>query len=109
MRKVILKADAAPETVPRDDRQIDGFSPFAGASVLNLSPAVAQELGMPTSATGVVIYKVERGSQAARLGIVVEISCAKSMARQCSQPRCWIPCLSRISVFGVLRLNGMAI
>jgi Do/DeqQ family serine protease len=69
MRELTLKADAAPETVPRDERLIEGFSPFSGASVLNLSPAVAQELGMPTSVTGVVISKVGRASQAARLGI----------------------------------------
>ena len=34
---------AAPETVPRDERLIAGDSPFAGLTVLNLSPAVAEE------------------------------------------------------------------
>jgi len=34
----------APETVPRDTRLIDEYSPFEGATVMNLSPAVAEEL-----------------------------------------------------------------
>lgn len=64
-----LKSEAAPETVPRDMRSIEGYSPFSGTDVLNLSPAVAQELGMPTDLTGVVIFKVVPGSRAARFGV----------------------------------------
>jgi S1-C subfamily serine protease len=50
-------------------RSIEGYSPFSGTDVLNLSPAVAQELGMPTDLTGVVIFKVVPGSRAARFGV----------------------------------------
>ncbi|MCT4656712.1 MAG: DegQ family serine endoprotease [Cohaesibacter sp.] len=64
-----LKAAAAPETTPRDSRLIEGYSPFSGATVLNLSPAVAQELSIPTGLAGVVISAVKRGSQASRLGL----------------------------------------
>ncbi|MCV6548366.1 MAG: DegQ family serine endoprotease [Cohaesibacter sp.] len=69
MQTLRLRADVAPETVPRDGRLIKGYSPFSGARVLNLSPAVAQELGMATGLEGVVVSEVTRGSQAARLGV----------------------------------------
>lgn len=58
-----------PETVPRDPRRIRGFSPFAGATVLNLSPAVAEELRLDASETGVVISELAAGSPAARVGL----------------------------------------
>jgi Do/DeqQ family serine protease len=67
-REVTLGLDRAPETVPRDELLIDGRNPFAGVSVENLSPRVADELHMPTDKTGVVIRKVEDGSPADRLG-----------------------------------------
>jgi Do/DeqQ family serine protease len=51
---------AAPETVARDNTVIKGPNPFAGATAANLSPAVADELGLPADATGVVVYKVEK-------------------------------------------------
>ncbi|PZF77048.1 serine protease [Aestuariivirga litoralis] len=51
---------AAPETVDRDNTAIKGANPFAGATAANLSPAVADELGLPAEAEGVVIYKVEK-------------------------------------------------
>ncbi len=67
--RLTLQATVAPETVPRDQRRIEGYSPFSGTNVLNLSPAVAQELGLPTDLTGVVIFKVVPGSRAARFGV----------------------------------------
>ena len=67
--KLSLKAMAAPEEPKRDARTIKDFSPFAGATVMNLSPAVAQELGMETGLKGVVVAEIARGSQAQRLGL----------------------------------------
>jgi Do/DeqQ family serine protease len=52
---------AAPETVPRDDTPLAGKTPLAGLRVANLSPAVADELGMDTEVFGVVVLTVERG------------------------------------------------
>ena len=52
---------AAPETVQRSDTLIEGQNPLAGMVAANLSPAVAEELGMPAGATGVVALKLERG------------------------------------------------
>lgn len=67
-REVSLTLQQAPETRPKDERLIDGRNPFAGALVANLSPRLAQELQMPSEATGVVIEQISRGSPAARLG-----------------------------------------
>ncbi len=59
---------AAPETVPRDARFIEGRSPFAGLTVMNLSPAVAEELSYRGTAAGVIVGEVAEGSLAARAG-----------------------------------------
>lgn len=58
----------APETVPRDERTIAASSPFQGATVANLSPAVAEELRLQSTSDGVVVKSVEAGSAAARVG-----------------------------------------
>ena len=73
-----LKLIAAPETPPRDTRTIGGRSPFTGLEVMNISPAVADEFGLPTSAEGVVISD-EGQSIARRFGfrrgdIIAEIN-----------------------------------
>ena len=52
---------AAPETVDRQDTLLEGRNPLAGAVAANLSPAVADELGLPASTQGVVITKLEGG------------------------------------------------
>jgi len=63
-----IALDTAPETAPRDERLLEGRNPFAGATVANLSPKLADELRMPTSTAGVVILDVKRNSPAARVG-----------------------------------------
>ena len=67
-KKLALVLDLAPETPARDVRKITGRSPFAGVTVANLSPRLAQEMEMDMNASGVVITSVDRRSQAARLG-----------------------------------------
>ena len=67
-KNVTIALDTAPETAPRDERLLEGRNPFAGATVANLSPKLADELRMPTSTTGVVIMDVKRNSPAARVG-----------------------------------------
>ncbi|GAB4515444.1 MAG: Do family serine endopeptidase [Roseibium sp.] len=59
----------APETVPRDTRELVEYSPFEGATVMNLSPAVSEELGLEGLYEGVVIAEVRRGSAADRVGL----------------------------------------
>ena len=52
---------AAPETVKREDTLLGGRNPLAGAIAANLSPAVADELGLPADTKGVAITKIEGG------------------------------------------------
>ncbi|MCK7612221.1 DegQ family serine endoprotease [Roseibium sediminicola] len=59
----------APETVPRDTRELVEYSPFEGATVMNLSPAVSEELGLEGLFEGVVVADVRRGSAADRVGL----------------------------------------
>jgi len=63
-----LALEAAPESVPRDELEVASGSPFGGATVVNLSPAVAEELGYEGGQDGVIISSVEKGSSAARAG-----------------------------------------
>ncbi len=44
-----VKAQAAPE-LPREPLKIEGSSPFAGATVINISPAVAEEYSLDSRA-----------------------------------------------------------
>jgi Do/DeqQ family serine protease len=57
-----------PETRPRDPVKLRGRSPFSGATVLNLSPAVADELELDLDEEGVVIAEIDPGSVATRVG-----------------------------------------
>jgi S1-C subfamily serine protease len=54
--------------VPRDSRTIGGDSPLAGLTVLNLSPAVADELSYPGTPKGVIVSDVADGSNAEAAG-----------------------------------------
>ena len=62
-----IALEAAPEVPPRNLTEITGRNPFAGASVANLSPAVAEELRLSNKARGVVIIKVAPNSAARQL------------------------------------------
>ena len=56
--KVAVALETAPET-PREEIVISGRSPFTGAKIANLSPALAEELRLDTSAEGVVIVEID--------------------------------------------------
>jgi Do/DeqQ family serine protease len=62
------KLASAPETA-RDPIKITGESPFAGATVINLSPAVADEFSVDSTKQGVIISDVDDGSRAATLNL----------------------------------------
>lgn len=51
------RAVAPPETPRRDQRQIRTNGPLDGATVINLSPAVAEELGVDPFAQGVLVLE----------------------------------------------------
>ena len=59
---ITVRADAAPETPARDERTLSGNNPFNGATVMNLSPAVAQDLGVdPFAGRGALVTKIGPG------------------------------------------------
>ncbi len=64
-----LKLAAAPEIPPRDTLTIRSRSPFEGAEVMNMSPAVAEELSLEGASEGVVVASVGNGSTAAQVGV----------------------------------------
>ena len=59
--------EAAPDT-PHEELVIASPSPFQGARVSNLSPALAESLRLDPSAQGVVIVDIAAGSAAQSLG-----------------------------------------
>jgi Do/DeqQ family serine protease len=64
---VSLPLQGLPDT-PRDEVVIKGRSPFLGATVANLSPALADEMRLDPQAEGVVITGVADGSAAKSVG-----------------------------------------
>jgi S1-C subfamily serine protease len=64
---VAVSLRTAPETA-RDEITIHSRSPFSGAKVANLSPALADELQVENAEEGVVILDVDNGSYASNLG-----------------------------------------
>ena len=71
VRTFTVTLETPPETVDRDERRINGDSPFAGSIVMNLSPKVADELSMELTSEGVAIARVNRASIADRVGFKV--------------------------------------
>ncbi|MDX1711589.1 MAG: DegQ family serine endoprotease [Rhodovibrionaceae bacterium] len=59
---------APPETPPRDETLLSGRNPLSGARVVNLSPALAEELDAPGQWGGVAIIGVASRSPAQRFG-----------------------------------------
>jgi Do/DeqQ family serine protease len=70
VRTVTARTEAAPSTPARDERTIVGRNPLGGATVINLSPAAAQELGAdPFAARGVMISKIGEDGPANEVGV----------------------------------------
>ena len=66
-RKLVKVAlEAPPEDPPRDITELGGPHPLSGATVANMSPALADELDLDAFAPGVFILGVKRGSPARR-------------------------------------------
>jgi len=58
-----------PDSPPKDQRTIDGRNPLGGATVINLSPAAATDLGLdPFAGSGVIVTAIA-GGYAANLGL----------------------------------------
>jgi Do/DeqQ family serine protease len=65
--KVSIGLETAPD-LPRDEVLIRARSPFLGARIANLSPALADELQLNAAADGVVVLDVAAGTVAENLG-----------------------------------------
>ena len=64
-----IKLIAAPEEPARMPLKVGGESPLTGATLVNISPAVAEDLSIETVSSGVVVSDVEAGSIAADVGV----------------------------------------
>ena len=63
-RDVTAALIAPPETPPRDITPLRGNHPLAGATLANLSPALADEIGYDGAPRGVIVLEIRRGSAA---------------------------------------------
>lgn len=61
VREATLRIEAPPANPPRERRTLNGRQPLGGASVINLSPAAAEELGLDPFEHGVAIAEVGEG------------------------------------------------
>ena len=68
-----IKLRAAPETTPRDVLRLSTHSPLQGAEIMNLSPAVLDELSLDPdtlgASEGVVVADVAADTPAAEVGL----------------------------------------
>ncbi|WP_114187995.1 Do family serine endopeptidase [Microvirga aerophila] len=65
---IMVKLMPPPEIPPREPVRIRSRSPLAGATLVNMSPAVAEELQIDISDDGVIVADVEERGVAASLG-----------------------------------------
>ncbi len=69
-RTVSVRIDAPPQSPAPDLQTISGRNPFEGATVVNLSPAVAAQNGVdPFAGQGVLIASIAPGGVAQRIGL----------------------------------------
>jgi len=64
-----MKLTAPPENPPRDETVLQGQQPLAGATVINLSPAVNEAYNIDPLTEGVMILKTAPGSPAQGYGL----------------------------------------
>lgn len=69
--EITLVLELPPEVPPRNEHILEGRHPIAGATVVNLSPAVAEEMGRDHFEEGVVIRAIASGSPAHRLSFQI--------------------------------------
>jgi S1-C subfamily serine protease len=69
--ELVLPVEAPPAPEPDQIAEVSGNTRFAGARAQQLTPPLAQELGLPYDAQGVAITAVAAGSPAANMGLAV--------------------------------------
>lgn len=65
-RALRLTLAPPPEMPSRNASDLNGEHPLGGATVANMSPALADEIGLDPFLRGVVIFEIKRGSHAHR-------------------------------------------
>lgn len=69
---ISFKAELPPETPPRNETVLSGAHPFSGATVVNINPAVMEELDLGAVDGGVVVSKPsERDRIGLRAGDII--------------------------------------
>ena len=68
-RRAQVRVEVPGENPPRDRRELDGRNPLDGVSVVNLSPALAEEIGVDPFLRGVMVSRVLRRSAGAANGL----------------------------------------
>jgi serine protease Do len=68
-QKITLPLIAPPEAPPRSETLIKGRNPLAGASLININPAVQDEYNIHDADRGVLVVKVTPNSAADGLGL----------------------------------------
>lgn len=63
-KTVKIKAETPQETPLRDETFLEGYHPLDGATVVNMSPALGEEIGVDPYAQGVMVLSVARRSAA---------------------------------------------
>jgi serine protease Do len=67
--QLAIQLEAPPNEPKPDETYLTNFSPFSGAKVASLSPALAEDLGLDSGIAGVVVLDVISGSAAQRVGL----------------------------------------
>ncbi|MCW8917044.1 MAG: Do family serine endopeptidase [Magnetovibrio sp.] len=67
-KQLTINLEAPPEKPARNETLLRGRNPFQGAVAANLSPKLADELGLEHEKTGVIILAIDRKGNASRLG-----------------------------------------
>ena len=70
-RAISVSLEAPPDSPARKLTQLAGRQPFAGASVANLNPALAEEIGVDFQEAGVIVLNVVPGTPASGIGLRV--------------------------------------
>lgn len=66
-----VRAEPPPNKPEPDFREINGVNPLSGSKVANLSPALAEDLGLDALQSGVVVTSLDPQGLSARRGIEV--------------------------------------
>ena len=68
-REAVAAVVAPPELPPRETTPLGGREPLSGATIANLNPAFAEELGLDEAQHGVIVTDIRKGSIAERVGL----------------------------------------